>query len=344
MNLPFGRTPLLTCLPLLLVLSAPCTHAQPQRQRSESKTAAALQSRLDTIARRAAPATFGIFVEDLADGATWGVHAQQQFPMMSMFKAPVAAAVLARVDAGALSLEQGVTLHRADVEPGSAVPSIGDHFRGETMSFTVRQLLTAAVGESDNTAVDALIKLLGGPAAVTTYLRGKGIAGMHVDEDERSVGREFDNLGGGTVPPAAETAAQRARRLRGGYDEFMADPRNRSTPAAAGIFLEKLWTRQLLSPASTQFLLQQMYAQTFTRRLRGGLPANVRFADKTGTSSTVQGNTAAYNDIGLLTWPSGHTVVVAAYLYGSPASEEDRDHLFADVTHAVVSALGGAGR
>jgi beta-lactamase class A len=101
--------------------------------------------------------------------------------MMSVFKTPVAAATLTRVDRGKPSMEQAVTLARADLKLGSAVPSIGACFHGERMTFTVRQLLGAAVSESDNTAVDALIRLVGGSQVVTALLRAHGIAGMRVD-------------------------------------------------------------------------------------------------------------------------------------------------------------------
>jgi hypothetical protein len=83
----------------------------------------------------------------------------------------------------------------------------------------------------------------------------------------------------------------------------MADPRNRSTPDAAVMFLRKLWRNELLSTASTQYLLELMYAQTTPARLRAGLPSHVRLADKCGTSVTVDELTAAFNDIGILRWP-----------------------------------------
>ncbi|WP_041270375.1 serine hydrolase [Frateuria aurantia] len=79
-------------------------------------------------------------------------------------------------------MEHTVTLTRSDVVCGSAVPSIGAHFHGGRMTYTVRQLLAAAVSDSDNTAVDALLKLVP-PQEVTTFLRAHGITGMRVDAD-----------------------------------------------------------------------------------------------------------------------------------------------------------------
>jgi beta-lactamase class A len=74
-----------------------------------------------------------------------------------------------------------------------------------------------------------------------------------------------------------------------------------------------------------------MYAQTTPNRLRAGLPAGVRFADKCGTSAALDGQTAAYNDIGIITWPNGHTVIVAAFLTGSTSDKKTLDAFFAEI-------------
>jgi beta-lactamase class A len=46
--------------------------------------------------------------------------------------------------------------------------------------------------------------------------------------------------------------------------------------------------------------------------------------------------TAAYNDIGILTWPDGHRVLIAALLTGSNASQTERDAIFAELAQMVV--------
>ena len=297
-----------------------------------------LQQSLDALAQRARPGTLGVAVLDLQSGATARVNADQAFPMMSVFKAPVAAAVLSSIDEGKLSLQQKVTVNRADVLDGSAVPSIGAHFHGEQMTFTVEQLLKAAVSESDNTAVDALVKVVGGPQVVTAYLHAHGIDGMRVDMDEAGVHWVFQNLQPGQQPPANETGQAQLERYRRGFQAFLDDPRNRSTPDAAVLFLRKLVGHELLSQPSTQHLLDLMAAQTIPNRLRAGLPHGVRLADKTGSSGSLEGRTAAYNDMGIISWPNGHTVLVAAFLTNSNASTQARDALFADIARAAVAA------
>jgi beta-lactamase class A len=319
------------CLALLLVTPAIAAEAPDAR----------LQHALAQLADRAQPGVLGITVVDLDTRARIRINADHAYPMMSVFKAPVAAAVLAQVDAGRIRLNQQVTITRAQLVDGTAVPSIGAHFSGEQMHFTVERLLAAAVSDSDNTAVDALIRLLGGPQVVTQFLRKHGIDGMRVDLGEGDISHLFEETSNGQTIPINETDEAALARRQRGYRAYLNDPRNRTTPDAAAQLLEALWTGRLLSAESSKRLLDLMYGQTKPVRLRAGLPADVRFADKCGTSYSLDDETAAYNDIGILTWPNGHTVIVAAFLTESKADKRTRDALFAEIGRDV-SAMAGA--
>jgi beta-lactamase class A len=318
------------CVALLPFMSATAAEAPDAR----------LQQTLAKLANAARPGVLGITVLDLDTRVRTRINADRAYPMMSVFKAPVAAAVLAQVDAWRIRLDQEVTITRDDVVVGAAVPSIGAHFSGEQMHFTVDRLLSATVSESDNTAVDALLRLVGGAHVVTDFLRMHGIDGMRVDLGEGDISRISDDTANGQIIPKDETDQAALVRQRRGYRAYLHDPRNRATPDAAADFLEKLWVGHLLSKDSTRRLLGLMYGQTTPNRMRAGLPAGVRFADKCGTSYSLDGETAAYNDIGIITWPSGHTVIVAAFLTASEADKKTRDALFAEIGKDVSSMSG----
>ena len=279
--------------------------------------ATSLQSELNELAARARPGTLGITVSDLRTGQTWRINADRSYPMMSVFKAPLGAAVLAESDLGKLSLDRIVVVRRRDLMT-SGLSEIARTFHGDRETFTVRQLLAAAVSHSDNTAADVLLNLVGGPRAVTAFLRAHDIRHMRVDRGEDAIARQFLQQG-----PAA----------------YLKDPRDRTTPDDAALFLQKLWRGELLSASSTHHLLRLMYAQTIPNRLRAGIPLRVRLADKCGTSYTIDGVTAAFNDIGILTWPDGHTVIVAAFLTASHAPVTRMNALYRSIARAVVGAL-----
>jgi beta-lactamase class A len=293
-----------------------------------------LQARLETLYKSINSGSLGIAVLDIQSTAQWRINSEQSFPMMSVFKVPVAAAVLEQVDQGHISLQKPITVTRAELRGGV----IRDNFRGERMTFTVQQLLQYSVSRSDNTAVDALIKLIGGPAAVTSFLRTHDINGMRVDLDEEGLSDLLTNTGPTASIPTDETPQAKDQRLRSGLRAFLADPRDRSTPDAAVMFLKKLQSGALLSQPSTLHLLDLMYGQTTPRRLREGLPVGVALADKCGTSTSLHGVTAAYNDIGIMTWPDGRQVIVAVFLSASEASQAKREKLFADIAQAIGDA------
>lgn len=324
-------------LALALAIGSPA-HAG---DRSDSPSPA-LQDALNGLAQQARPGTLGISIDDLATGRTWRVNADRAYPMMSVFKAPLGATVLSEADRGKISLDQPVIIRREDLMT-AGLSEIATTFRGDHETFTVRQLLAAAVSHSDNTAADVLLQLVGGPRAVTAFLRAHGIAGIRVDRSEEEIAEQFQQRSSPRAAGVPVTAAPRATRqgrpTRRGYAAYLQDPRDRATPDAAVLFLRKLWRGELLSPASTRHLLALLYAQTVPDRLRAGIPAGVRLADKCGTSYTVDGRTAAFNDMGILTWPDGHTVIVAAFLTDSPAPDTRRNALFRALARTVAADL-----
>lgn len=295
-----------------------------------------LQAKLDALAQRARPGYLGVTVIDLHSGQTWRVGAGRAYPMMSVFKAPLGAALLARVDRGELSLDRSVTITRPDLRQG--LSAITKHFHGQAMHFTVRQLLKAAVGDSDNTAADALLPLVGGPAGLTAWLRAHGIDGMRVDRGEGGIYHDVMGLDAHDQPPPGETDAAADARIRRGFFAYMRGPRDTSTPDAAATFLRKLWRGELLSAASTRRLLDTM-THTPPFRIEAGLPKEVRFAHKGGTSGTFDDTTAAFNDIGVIAWPDGRAVVVAAFLSGSTKSVKEREGLFAELGRVVAGGV-----
>jgi beta-lactamase class A len=138
------------------------TASAAQADTVRPNAASSIDDKLEALAARARPGTLGISVIDVETGHQWGVNQDDAFPMMSVFKVPVAAAVLDMVDRNELSLSESISIRRSDLRKGAS--EIARSFKGQRMTFTVGQLLKAAVSYSDNTAVDALIKRIGGPA------------------------------------------------------------------------------------------------------------------------------------------------------------------------------------
>jgi beta-lactamase class A len=298
-----------------------------------------LQASLEHIASDARPGTLGIIVMDPANGKAVKVNDGRSYLMMSVFKAPIAAAVLARVDSGELKLDRMVHLEPKDIVSGSAVPSLGVRLKAGPVDVSVDELLHAAVTQSDNTAVDALLRLLGGGAVATRFLESKGVHGMRIDMGERELGQRLEGLQPGEQPPKGESDAAVDRRAQRGFEAVLASKVNSTTLDGAASFLDKLQAGALVSPSSTKKLLDMMTAQVIPNRIRAGLPAGFQLADKTGTAGTYHDRLGAWNDIGIVTAPNGHRMIVAIFLSDSPASAKQANAWFAEVGRLVAASM-----
>lgn len=260
------------------------------------------------IARIAADARgrVGASVLLIETGETVSINGDARFPMQSVYKLPIGMAALARVDAGALTLEQRVRVEPAEfVHPGQRSPLRDANPNGAEVS--VGELLRLAVSESDGTASDVLLRLAGGAPAVMKYLRGLGVNGVIVRDTEREIGRD----------PAVQY-------------------RNWATPAAAVGLLRALHEKRGLSEESRALLLRLMIeTPTGLKRIKGRLPAGTVVAHKTGTSGTRDGVTAATNDIGIVTLPDGRHLAVAVFVADARADQATREDVIAQIAQAA---------
>ncbi len=327
-------------LVLLCLVLAACSTAP-------SEGPATLQTRLESIARRARPAKFGIGVLDLDSREDWYVEGDRPLPLQSAFKAALAAAVLSRVDSKQLRLDDAIVLTAKDLSIDYS-PIAQDFLRANVTerSFSFRELVDAAVTTSDNTAADVLLEKIGGPPAVSRFLEEHGISNFRVDRYERDLQSEFHgiprfdaSMSTSEGSDAAVASVPPERRIAA-YEAYLADPRDRASPRAAITFLDALAAGRLLGEESTRWLRQTM-AETMTgkNRLRAGLDAGTRLEHKTGTSGTVNGRNGATNDYGIATLPSGRRVAIAAFLSDSSLPEAEREALLADVARAVATTL-----
>jgi beta-lactamase class A len=324
---------------------AACGRGQPlTASRTPRLNMKVLDQEVAALAARAAPGVLGFGLMNLESGEFWVRLGDRTFPMMSVFKLPLGAAALAEVDAGRLSLGETLTVTDKDLSPqlspiASAWPA--------RSAYTVDQVLTAAIVDSDNTAADLLMKRIGGPGAVEAWLQDKNVEEVHVDRYEREI--QPDSYGMASFRPdwrteAAFAAAQATvppAKRRAATLAYMADRRDSATPRGMLGVLRRFDAGEMVSAASTTRLLGLLDRTTRGRdRIKAGLPPGSFFAHKPGTSGTDQGLTAAFNDVGIFTLPDKRSYAVAAFLTGSTAPERERAALFADLGRVAVRSVG----
>jgi beta-lactamase class A len=241
-------------------------------------------------------------------------NANEKLPMQSVYKFPIAVAILHAVEQGRLALSQPIQFLPTDaVRPGQHSPLRDMHPRGG-VTVPLQELLHLAISESDGTASDILVRVVGGPLVVDRYIRSLGVQGIAVIDSEKTLG-----------------------------NDVKAQYRNTSTPAAMVHLLRLLADNSPLTSDHTALLLRLMsQGGTSDARIKGLLPSNTKVAHKTGTSGEDNGVTHATNDVGLITMRNGKKLAIAVMIEDSPSSEEVRERVIAQITEAVWSEANGA--
>lgn len=263
-----------------------------------------LRDRMEQIAQ-AAQGRVGVTATVIETGESVTLNGEQQFPMQSVYKFPIAMAVLAQVDQGNLKLDQKIRIEASDIVRDSQV--LAENSQGR--EFRLAELLQYMVSKSDSTACDALLRLIGGPQRVVEYLSSLGINHIVVANTENEI--QFGQ-------------------------DLTLQYRNYATPDAAVDLLRAFHEGRGLSESS-QAALRQWMTETSTgpNRIKGLLPEGTVVAHKTGTSATVDGVTAATNDVGLVTLPKGQHLAIAVFVSDSRASAPIREEVIAKVTKAA---------
>ncbi len=309
---------------------------------------ARLDAGYPVLAARARPGVLGVGVALIGAIGSWTSDAGARFPMQSVFKLPLAAAALAEVDTGRLKLAEPITLTDVDLSPAGSPIDLAwpTPPAGHRMTLPAIDLIALALQRSDNTAADAIMKRIGGPGAVTAWLRGKSIEDMRIDRYERELQQEVAGM-----PPfepawkdepawLAARAQVPAQAREAATAAYLADPRDTTTLPAVLDLLTQLALGELLAPASTRLLLRLMTAtHTGPGRLAAGLPPGASLAHKTGSARTDLGLTPATNDVGIVTLAGGRRYALACFLAGSTATETQRDRLIADAARLMASSV-----
>lgn len=266
--------------------------------------AGAIEAALDFAAlEKACAGRLGVTVLDTASGRRIGHRQDERFPLCSTFKTVLAATVLDQSRRVPGLLDRRVPVREADLLSHAPVAR-----RHAGKDLTVRDLCRATIITSDNTAANLLFDVVGGPPAVTAFLRAQG------------------------------DSVTRSDRLEPELNSFAeGDPRDTTTPAAMAATLQRLVLGDALAPGARQQLADWLIDnETGDACLRAGLGARWRVGDKTGSNGE-----DARNDTAVL-WPMGGGApwVITAYLQAADISNDQRASVLAQVGRIADRLIG----
>ena len=283
---------------------------------------AGLQAKFDRIVK-SSHAEFGLSLIHIESGVRISIHGDRRFPMASVYKLPIAIELLSQIGEGRLTVDRAVPIGASDIR---ACCTLSRHHPKGGVTLTAGELLELMITESDNTAGDALLKLVGGPAVVERRMRALGFETINVNRYEGEIAFEMNGV---QPPPESEWTLELQRRLldevspaalRTGRARYTHDdPRDTTTPDDMAALLARLQQGELLPKAGTDWLLKLLpRVKTGPSRLKGLLPPDTIVAHKTGTTDVVS------NDVGIITLPpdsaiGGHLVLAVFVTNGRPA-------------------------
>lgn len=245
-------------------------------------------------------ARVGLSLMETGTGWSWSHREDELFLMNSTVKVPVCGAILARWDAGTLSLSEALPVRKVDLVPYAPVTETRV---GGTM--TLDELCLAAIDMSDNVAANLLIGHLSEPEAVTQFFRSVGDITSRLD------------------------------RLEPELNDFTpGDERDTTSPAAMSETLRTLLLSDVLSPQARGQLAEWMRHGGVTGALlRAEAEDDWLILDKSGSGNHTRNLVAVIQPEGEAPW------IATMFVSDTDAEFEARNEALKDLSRAVVAVV-----
>lgn len=249
----------------------------------------------------------GFALYDFSTGDTLSINGNKRYPMQSVFKFPIALAVLDEVDKQRFELHQKIQIGKEDLRPGLWSP-IAEKYPGGDVRLPLSEIIKQTVSLSDNVGCDLLLKLLGGAPVVNRYIHSKGVTDICIQNNELEI-----------------------------QSTWSLQFENWVTPNAM-VQLLKLFNNKELLQNDLHTFLWNIMAETTTGSLRNKLPRSAVAVHKTGHSGyNKEGVSAATNDVGVLLLPNGKRVAFAIFITNSREPQSVNADIIADIAVALYS-------
>lgn len=294
---PLRRSLLLACASAPFFTACTTVSTVPAPNVKETSAAQALLAELEATSG----GRLGVAAFDVANNAHVLHRADERFPLCSTFKVIAVGAALSRSVKEPTLMKQRIAYEASDLVAHSPITQ-----KHAGQGMTVADLCAAALQYSDNTAANLLMKLLGGPSAVTAFARSIGDETFRLDRWETELNSAIPGDTRDTSTPN-----NMARSLQGlALNNVLADPQRDQLQA---------WLRGNTTGAS---------------RIRAGVPADWVVGDKTGA-----GEHGTTNDIAVLWPPTGSPIVLAIYFTQPNKAAPLRNDVVAAAARIVADAL-----
>ncbi|MDE6552183.1 MAG: class A beta-lactamase [Muribaculaceae bacterium] len=255
-------------------------------------------------------ATIGIAVIiDRKD--TVEVNGNRAFPMLSVYKFPIAVALGEYIRHADDIIPDTLTIKQSDLKPDTYSPMRDKHEDEASFQVTLDELLAYAMQQSDNNASDILLNMMGGTANAMLELKRLGIENVNVVSTEAEM-----------------------------YEDNQLCYENSSTPVGMAQLLDR-FEHEFDDPYAKKIKLMMETCATGVNRLAKPLVGtNTVIGHKTGTGFTLpDGRLMAINDAGYVHLPDGRSYSIAVFIENSGYDMQQTEEIVAKISEIVYNNL-----
>ncbi|EPS3431824.1 CARB family carbenicillin-hydrolyzing class A beta-lactamase [Vibrio alginolyticus] len=240
----------------------------------------------------------GVSVWDTQADERWDYRGDERFPLMSTFKTLACAKMLSDMDSGKLSKNATAKVDERSIVVWSPVM---DKLTGQ--NTRIEHACEAAMLMSDNTAANLVLNEIGGPKAVTMFLRTIGDKATRLDR----------------IEPRLNEATP-------------GDSRDTTTPNAILNTLRTLVEGETLSYESrVQLKIWMQDNKVSDSLMRSVLPTGWSIADRSGAGGH------GSRGINAIIWKENHRpVYISIYVTETELSLQARDQLVAQISQLIL--------
>ena len=239
------------------------------------------------------------------------VNGRKAFPMLSVYKFPIAVALGDYLRVTSELITDPITITQHDLKPDTYSP-IREKYEGvDTINMPLHDILAYALQQSDNNASDILLKIMGGTDNAMLALKRVGIENINVRSTEEEMHDDNQRCYDNTATPIDMA------RLLDSFDHDFDDAYTRMV-------------KQLMETCETG-------KNRISKPLEG---TDAVIGHKTGTGfSLPDGRLMAINDAGYVHLPNGRNYSIVVFIENSGYDMPQTEEIIAKISQITYNHL-----
>lgn len=245
------------------------------------------------------------------NGTVHSWNNERDYPMMSVFKVPVAVTALHKMQLCGTSPDSMITVTTQQLSANTWSP-LRDRYPQGNVAVSLKELIYYTISLSDNNTCDILIDYCGGIGVV------RDMALILSDGKCRISATEQDM-----------------------HDDIDMCYHNICTPEAMVKMLRNIYSGDIITGEMLDIFSDSMLAtNTGLDKMRAGIDGKIRLGHKTGSSDrTISGIKIGDNDAGVVYLPDGRCCYIVVFVKDSSMTDKENAAAISDIAGCIINSL-----